>query len=80
MFLCEYLHSKEIHEGLNVVENWTSANDFTCYGKGSEIQKNQPEEQEIAILCLHLLQNCLLFIIENLICAEGRGLDRQNDT
>jgi TnpA family transposase len=66
IFLCEYLHVEEVrievHAGLNVVENWHSGGDFIFYGKGGEIQKNQPQEQEIAILSLHLLQNCLVYI------------------
>ncbi len=66
IFLCEYLHSeevrREIQEGLNVVENWNSANSFIFYGKGGEIQTNQLEDQEVAVLSLHLLQNCLVFI------------------
>ncbi len=52
----------EIHEGLNVVENWNSANSFIFYGKGGEISTNRIEEQELSVLCLHLLQNCLVYI------------------
>jgi TnpA family transposase len=52
----------EIQEGLNVIENWNSANSFIFYGKGGEIQTNQLEDQEVAVLALHLLQNCLVFI------------------
>jgi len=41
IFLCEYLNSEilrqEIEEGLNVIENWNSTNDFIWYGKGGEI-------------------------------------------
>jgi len=66
IFLCKYLSSEalrqEIEEGLNVIENWNSANDFIWYGKGGEIATNNKEEQEIAILALHLLQICLAYI------------------
>src|SRR6266567_6160254 len=66
IFLCEYLNSEalrqEIEEGLNVIENWNSANDFIWYGKGGEIATNNKEEQEIAILALHLLQICMVYI------------------
>ncbi|MXQ55081.1 Tn3 family transposase [Shimazuella sp. KC615] len=66
IFLCEYLHLEEVRievlAGLNVVENWHSGSDFIFYGEGGEIQKNQPQEQEIAIISLHLLQNCLVYI------------------
>ena len=54
---------QEIQEGLNVIENWNSANDFAWYGKGGEIAVNNREDQEIAILSLHLLQICLVYII-----------------
>jgi TnpA family transposase len=44
IFLCEYLNSEalrqEIEEGLNVIENWNSANNFIWYGKGGEIAVN----------------------------------------
>ncbi|MEN8906986.1 MAG: Tn3 family transposase [Clostridiales bacterium] len=66
IFLCEYLNSEnlriEINEGLNVVENWNSANGFIFYGKSGEICTNRIEDQEIAVLSLHLLQNCLVYV------------------
>ena len=66
IFLCEYLNSEklriEINEGLNVVENWNSANSFIFYGKGGEIATNRLEDQEVSVLSLHLLQNCLVYV------------------
>jgi TnpA family transposase len=53
---------REIHEGLNVVENWNSANGFIFFGKGGEVASNRLEDQEIAVLALHLLQSCLVYI------------------
>ena len=65
-FLCHYLHAealrREVNEGLNVVENWNSANDFIFYGKSGEIATNQRDDQEIAVLSLHLVQACLVYI------------------
>ncbi len=53
---------QEINAGLNVVENWNSANSFIFYGKGGEIATNRLEDQELAVLCLHLLQISLVYI------------------
>jgi TnpA family transposase len=47
---------------LNVVENWNSANGFIFYGKSGEISTNRLEDQEVSVLSLHLLQNCLVYI------------------
>jgi len=66
IFLCQYLDSdalrQEIHEGLNVIESWNSVNSFIFYGKSSEILTNRRDDQEVAILALHLLQICLVYI------------------
>ncbi len=66
IFLCRYLMSeevrREVQEGLNVVENWNSANGFIFYGKRGEISSNDVDAQEVAILAMHLLQSSLVFI------------------
>jgi TnpA family transposase len=53
---------REIHEGLQVIEQWNSANDFILYGKGGEFASNRLEDQELAMLALHLLQVSLVYI------------------
>lgn len=66
IFLAEYLHSlelrREIQEGLNVVENWNSANSFIFYGRSSELSTNDRQSQEVSVLALHLLQVCLVYV------------------
>ncbi|MBY0462567.1 MAG: Tn3 family transposase [Alphaproteobacteria bacterium] len=66
IFLCRYLDSEElrqeVQEGLNVVESSNSVNDFILYGKAGEISTNRREDQELTMLCLHLLQNSLVYI------------------
>ena len=64
--ICHYLHEEalrhEINDGLQVVENWNSANDFIFFGKGGEMATNRFEDQELAMLSLHLLQISLVYI------------------
>lgn len=66
LFLCRYLHAealrREIHEGLNVVETWNSANGFIFFGKGGEVASNRLEDQEVSVHALHLLQSCLVYV------------------
>ena len=82
-FLCNYLHSpelrREIHEGLNVVETWNSANSFIFYGRSSEISTNDRQAQEISVLALHLLQVSMVYINTLMIqrvLEEPAWLDR----
>jgi len=76
IFLCEYLNSeplrREVNEALNVVESWNNANGFIFFGKGKEIATNRLEDQEIAVLSLHLLQSCLVYV-NTLIIQEVLG-------
>jgi TnpA family transposase len=66
IFLCRYLRleafRREINEGLNVVENWNSANSFVFFGKSGEIATNRIVDQEIAAHALHLLQASLVYV------------------
>ena len=52
----------EINEGLNVVERWNGVNDFIFYGKMGVLRGNRPEEFELSMLCLHLLQISMVYI------------------
>jgi len=66
VFLCNYLRleslRREIHEGLEVIDNWNSANTFILYGKGGEFASNKLEDQEILLLSQHLLQVSLVYV------------------
>ena len=85
IFLCRYLNSmelrREIHEGLNVIENWNSANDFIFFGKGGEMASNRTDDQEISMLSLHLVQLSLVYVNTLMIqqvLAESAWKNRLN--
>src|SRR5258708_36192566 len=65
-FMWQYLEieelRREIHEGLNVIENWNSANSFIHYRKGGEFASNRLDDQEISMLALHLLQISMVYV------------------
>jgi TnpA family transposase len=83
IFLCSFLSQesvrREVHEGLEVVENWNSANSFIYYGRGGEIASNRLDEQEISALAMHLLQITLVYINTQMlqhVLIESRWLER----
>lgn len=66
VFLARYLRSealrREINDGLQVVENWNSANTALFYGKDSELTGADRDAQETSVLALHLLQSALVYV------------------
>ena len=40
-------------------QHWNGADSFILYGRGGELATDRVEDQEIIMLCLHLLQNCI---------------------
>jgi TnpA family transposase len=50
---------RETESGLNVVENYNGVNDYIKFDKRGELASNRREEQELGMLCLHILQSAL---------------------
>ena len=66
IFLARWLRDRDLQRettaGLNVVENYNGVNDYISFGKRGEMASNRREEQELVMLCLHILQSSLGFI------------------
>jgi hypothetical protein len=66
IFAARYLRDRdlqrEIGEGLNVIESSNRANSVIFYGKGGDIATNRRDEQEMAVLCLRILQAALVYL------------------
>ena len=74
MFLARYLHDRalraEINDGLNVIEQWNSAN----FARRGEVSSNRREDREASMLSLHLLQNRMVcgntLMIQNVLARR----------
>jgi TnpA family transposase len=91
IFACRYLRDRdlqrEIGTGLNVGESWNSGNAVVYFGKGGDLPGNRRDDQELAVLCLRVLQASITYLntllIQDVLAGgliELTGEDRRGIT